>query len=173
MTLSVYWAEPLISHVPSDHGLPVMWDLLHYVTSNSFGLRQLRPTAQLWTSFCPSWNQQLLWASEPCLLSPSLKYWLDQAPWDLADYEDMEQVSYQCACACMNLCCLFIHCCVWDCDLWCSSRVSMNRNISPWSNNLGLKHNTLALILFIYFICPREWEPLSAQDHKVEINDRL
>lgn len=153
MTLSVYWAKRLISHLPSDRSLPVMWDLLHNVTSNSFGLRQLRPSARLWTSFCPSWNQQLLLASEPCLLSPSLKYWWDRTPWDLADYEDMEQVSYQRACAWMNLCCLFIHwLCVWDCDLWCCSGVRMNRNISPWSNNLGPKHNTLASFVFFHFI---------------------
>lgn len=55
--------------------------------------------------------------------------------------------------------------------------VRRNRNISLWSNNPRLKHNTavafVLFILFIYFVCPREREPLSVRAIKCKSNDMI
>lgn len=154
-----------------------------FYTSNHFRLRHLSfssPSSKPSHFFFLLWNHQLSLAAEPCLLSPSLKYWLDWTPWDLWDYGDTEQTSYLGACAWMNLCRLFIglhECEIVICDAPPGRRwidisplevITSGLNTTQWQR-------LLSLILFIYFIChwEKKKEPLSVRDHKVEINGRL
>lgn len=133
----ISWAKPLIFCYLSLTTNSEIWVSGIYLTPPSSS----RP--------CSSSTEPSALYSASYLWGPSLIRLDTQGSKRLWEHIGLSSV---CLCARINLCRPFICWHVWSCYLRGSSRVRMNRNISLWSDNLRLKHTTVAAFVFISFI---------------------